>query len=107
MAGFASESLAGFAPESVAGFGSESWQGLRRNTQEGIRIRKEKGLYSGRRVGTGDTIDRLLSKEKNKKIIEYLKKGTYSYAEIGKIVGCSTTTITKVNKAYNTKTALA
>ena len=80
---------------------------IRERQLEGIRIRKEKGLYGGRKVGTADTVDRLLSKEKNKKIIEYLKKGSYSYAEIGKIVGCSTTTITKVNKAYNSKMALA
>ena len=80
---------------------------IRERQMEGIRIRKAKGLYSGRRVGTGDTVDRLLAKEKNKRIIEYLKKGTYSYTEIGKIVGCSTTTITKVNKADKSKKQVA
>jgi hypothetical protein len=65
---------------------------------EGIRIRKEKGLYTGRRVGTGDTPERLLSKDRSKRILDYLSKGTYSYHEISKIVGCSTTTIVKVKK---------
>jgi DNA invertase Pin-like site-specific DNA recombinase len=75
---------------------------IRERQMEGIKIRKEKGLYSGRRIGTTDTKERFLSKPKNKQIIDYLKKGTYSYEEIGKIVGCSTTTITKVNKMLNT-----
>jgi DNA invertase Pin-like site-specific DNA recombinase len=75
---------------------------IRERQMEGIKIRKEKGLYSGRRIGTIDTKERFLSKPKNKQIIDYLKKGTYSYEEIGKIVGCSTTTITKVNKMLNT-----
>lgn len=71
---------------------------IRERQMEGIKIRKEKGLYSGRRIGTIDTKERFLSKPKNKQIIDYLKRGTYSYEEIGKIVGCSTTTITKVKK---------
>lgn len=71
---------------------------IRERQMEGIKIRKEKGLYSGRRVGTVDTKERFLTKPKNKEIIDYLKRGSYSYHEIGKILGCSTTTITKVNK---------
>jgi DNA invertase Pin-like site-specific DNA recombinase len=71
---------------------------IRERQMEGIKIRKEKGLYSGRRIGTVDTKERFLSKPKNKQIIDYLKRDSYSYHEIGKILGCSTTTITKVNK---------
>lgn len=71
---------------------------IKERQMEGIRVRKEKGLYSGRRIGTTETIDRFLLKKKNQLIIDYLKKGTYSYQEISKIVKCSTTTITKVNK---------
>ena len=71
---------------------------IRERQMEGIKIRKEKGLYSGRRIGTVDTKERFLSKPKNKQIIDYLKRNSYSYHEIGKILGCSTTTITKVNK---------
>lgn len=71
---------------------------IKERQMEGIKIRKEKGLYSGRRIGTVDTKERFLSKPKNKQIIDYLKRDSYSYHEIGKILGCSTTTITKVNK---------
>ena len=71
---------------------------IRERQMEGIKIRKEKGLYSGRRIGTVDTKERFLSKPKNKQIIDYLKRDSYSYHEIGKILGCSTTTITKVKK---------
>jgi DNA invertase Pin-like site-specific DNA recombinase len=75
---------------------------IRERQMEGIKIRKEKGLYSGRRIGTRESINKFLLKKKNQTIIEYLKKGTYSYQEIGKIVGCSTTTITKVKKVLDT-----
>jgi DNA invertase Pin-like site-specific DNA recombinase len=75
---------------------------IRERQLEGIKIRKEKGLYGGRRIGTVDTKERFLSKPKNKQIIDYLKRGTYSYEEIGKIIGCSTTTITKVKKELET-----
>ena len=71
---------------------------IRERQMEGIKIRKEKGLYSGRRIGTVDTKERFLSKPNNKQIIDYLKRDSYSYHEIGKILGCSTTTITKVKK---------
>jgi len=76
---------------------------IRERQMEGIKIRKEKGLYSGRRIGTKKSIDVFLNKKKNRTIIDYLKRGTYSYEEIGKIVGCSTTTITKVNKVLEIK----
>ena len=75
---------------------------IKERQMEGIKVRREKGLYSGRRIGTTETIDRFLLKKKNQQIIDYLKKGTYSYQEIGKIVGCSTTTITKVKKVLDT-----
>jgi DNA invertase Pin-like site-specific DNA recombinase len=71
---------------------------IRERQLEGIKVRKEKGLYGGRRIGTVDTKERFLSKPKNKQIIDYLKRDSYSYHEIGKILGCSTTTITKVKK---------
>ena len=75
---------------------------IRERQLEGIKIRKEKGLYGGRRIGTVDTKERFLSKPKNKQLMDYLKRGTYTYEEIGKIIGCSTTTITKVKKELET-----
>jgi DNA invertase Pin-like site-specific DNA recombinase len=74
---------------------------IKERQMEGIRVRREKGLYSGRRIGTKESISKTLSKQKNKVIVEYLNKGTYSYTEISKIVGCSTTTVTKINKLLN------
>lgn len=71
---------------------------IRERQMEGIRIRKAKGLYIGRRIGTKDTSERLLQKEKSKLILKYIEKG-YPVREIAKIVPCSKTTITKVRKA--------
>lgn len=71
---------------------------IRERQMEGIKIRKEKGLYGGRRIGTTDTTERFLKKKKSQDILNYLKKGTYSYDEISKILSVSTTTVTKVKK---------
>jgi DNA invertase Pin-like site-specific DNA recombinase len=71
---------------------------IRSRQLEGIKLRKERKLYSGRQVGTKDTSERLLQKERSKAILKYLEKG-YPVREIAKIVPCSKTTITKVRKA--------
>ena len=72
---------------------------IRERQMEGIRIRKAKKLYSGRRIGTADTPQRLLSKERSKTILKYLENKTLNYEEIAKLVPCSRTTIVKVKKA--------
>ena len=72
---------------------------IKERQMEGIAIRKQKQLYSGRRVGTKDTLERLLQKERSKQIITHLKKGVNSYQEISKILNVSPTTIVKVKKA--------
>ena len=71
---------------------------IRSRQLEGIKLRKERQLYSGRQVGTKDTPERLLQKERSKAILKYIEKG-YPVREIAKIVPCSKTTITKVRKA--------
>lgn len=71
---------------------------IRSRQLEGIKLRKERQLYSGRQVGTKDTPQRLLQKERSKAILKYIEKG-YPVREIAKIVPCSKTTITKVRKA--------
>ena len=71
---------------------------IKERQMEGIRVRKAKGLYGGRKIGSVDTADRFLNKPKNKKIIEYLEKGTHTYLEISKILSCSMTTIIKVKE---------
>ena len=71
---------------------------IRERQLEGIRIRKEKNLYGGRRIGTRDTPEKFMKKERTKKILQYLSKGTHSYDEISKILKVSPTTIVKVKK---------
>ena len=77
---------------------------IRDRQLEGIRIRQEKKLYSGRRIGTVDTTERLLKKERSITILKYLEK-KYPYEEIAKLVPCSRTTIVKVKKAKDTLVA--
>ena len=72
---------------------------IRERQMEGIAIRKQKNLYSGRRVGTKDSIERLLNKERSKQIIKELKLGVNNYQKIAKILDVSPTTIVKVKKA--------
>ena len=62
--------------------------------KEGIIIAKAKGLYRGRKIGTRETREKFIKKERNQKILQYLNKG-YRYAEISKILGCSYSTINK------------
>ena len=71
---------------------------IRERQLEGIRIHKSKNLYGGRKINTKDTREKFLKKERSKKIMGYLEKGHYSYAEIAKLIPCSTTTVTKVRK---------
>ena len=42
---------------------------------EGIKLAKARGVYKGRKAGTGEDVLAFLSKDKNKKALEYLRKG--------------------------------
>jgi DNA invertase Pin-like site-specific DNA recombinase len=64
---------------------------------EGIRIAKLKGAYNGRKVGSKEDVLSFLSKEKNKKAVEYLKKG-FNGVEVSKLTGLHLNTITKIKK---------
>ncbi len=64
---------------------------------EGIKIAKLKGVYKGRQEGSKEDILTFLSKEKNRKALDYLKKG-YKAVEISKITGIHINTITKIKK---------
>lgn len=68
---------------------------------EGIRIAKLKGAYNGRKVGTKEDVLSFLSKDKNKKAVEYLKKG-FNGVEVSKLTGLHLNTITKIKKYLNT-----
>ncbi|RNI27372.1 recombinase family protein [Rufibacter immobilis] len=64
---------------------------------EGIHLAKLKGIYKGRKLNSSEDTLKFLSKEKNKKALDYLKKG-YKASEIEKILGLHRNTITKVKK---------
>ena len=68
---------------------------------EGIKLAKLKGAYKGRLKGSKEGVVKFLTKEKNKKALEYLKKG-YKAIEISAILGLNMNTITKIKKASNT-----
>lgn len=66
--------------------------------REGIEIAKAKGKYLGRRIGSREDNLQFLSKPKNKKALEYLKKGDLSNLEISKLAGVHINTVTKIKK---------
>jgi DNA invertase Pin-like site-specific DNA recombinase len=70
---------------------------IRERQMEGVRIAKMKGVYKGRKAGSKEDVLSFLSKEKNKKTLELLKKG-YKGIEISKILGVHINTITKIKK---------
>jgi len=74
---------------------------IRERQMEGIRIAKlKKNVYLGRKPGSSESIIDFLSKEKNKKAFEYLKKG-YRVGEVAKLTDLHINTITKINKFVN------
>lgn len=72
---------------------------IKERQREGIRIAKMKGSYTGRKKGSQETILSFLSKEKNKKAVDYLKKG-FKVVEVAKLTGLHINTITKIKKLY-------
>ena len=68
---------------------------------EGIKLAKLKGVYQGRKKGTREDTLSFLSKEKNKKALEYLKKG-YKGVDVSKLTGIHINTITKIKKHLHT-----
>ncbi|MEO5893895.1 MAG: recombinase family protein [Ferruginibacter sp.] len=64
---------------------------------EGIKIAKAKGIYKGRVEGSKEDTLKFLGKEKNKKALDFLKKG-YKAVDISKITGVHINTITKIKK---------
>ncbi len=64
---------------------------------EGIRIAKLKGAYLGRREGSAESVLDFLSKQKNKKALEYLQKG-FKLKEVAKLVDLNINTVSKIKK---------
>jgi DNA invertase Pin-like site-specific DNA recombinase len=65
--------------------------------RQGIDLAKAKGIYKGRKTGTQEDTLKFLSKPKNKKVIELLRKG-YKSKDISQLVGVHINTITKIKK---------
>ncbi len=70
---------------------------LKERQFQGIQIAKARGVYKGRNKGTKEDVITFLSKTKNKKAVELLKKG-YKGTEVSKIVGIHLNTISKIRK---------
>jgi DNA invertase Pin-like site-specific DNA recombinase len=87
---------------SVLGIVSEMERNQSKERQlEGIKLAKLKGnVYKGRKEGSKEDMLKFLSKEKNKKALDYLKKG-YKAVEISKLLEININTITKIKKVAN------
>jgi DNA invertase Pin-like site-specific DNA recombinase len=66
-------------------------------TKSGIQIAKAKGKYLGRKSGSSESTLDFLSKPKNKKALDLLKKG-YKAVEVSQIIGIHPNTVTKIRK---------
>jgi len=68
---------------------------------QGIAIAKaKKNVYLWRKKGSQEDIVKFLSKPKNKKAMEYLKKG-FKKSETAKLSGLNVNTISKISKFIN------
>jgi DNA invertase Pin-like site-specific DNA recombinase len=86
---------------SILGTLAEMEKKISRERQlEGIAIAKLQNRYTGRAKGSKEDILKFLSKPKNAKAIDYIKKG-YKNVEVAKIVGVHFNTVTKIRKVAN------
>lgn len=70
---------------------------IRERQLEGIKIAKLKGVYKGRQEGTIEDVHAFLDKPKNRKALDYIKKG-YKLSEAAKLAGVHINTMTKIKK---------
>jgi DNA invertase Pin-like site-specific DNA recombinase len=73
---------------------------IKERTAEGIRLAKARGVYKGRKSNTKEDILVFLSKPKNKKALEYLKKG-YKGSEAAALADVHPNTVSKIRKFAN------
>lgn len=69
-------------------------------TKLGVKKAKEKGVYTGRKKGTKEGIDKFLNKTKSKEILRLLKKDN-TIKDVCGMTGASIGTVMKVKKAMN------
>jgi DNA invertase Pin-like site-specific DNA recombinase len=60
-------------------------------------LAKARGIYQGRVLGTKEDTYKFLDKPKNRKALEYLKKG-YKLSEAAKLANIHLNTMTKIKK---------
>lgn len=74
---------------------------IKERQMEGIKLAKLSGKkYLGRKKGSSEDTLQFLSKPKNKKALEYLKKG-FKKTEAAKLSGVNVNTVTKISKLAN------
>ncbi|MFA4868092.1 MAG: recombinase family protein [Pedobacter sp.] len=71
---------------------------IKERQAEGIALAKAKGLFNGRKTGSIEDNLKFLSKPKNAKALDYLKRGNLTNLEISKITGLHINTLTKIKK---------
>lgn len=71
---------------------------IKENQIQGIRLAKlKRNVYLGRKTGTKEDVHKFLDKPKNKKALEYIRKG-YKLTEAAKLSGVHINTMTKIKK---------
>lgn len=70
---------------------------IKERQMEGIKLAKLKGVYKGRKEGSIEDTLEFLNKPKNKKALEYIKKG-YKMNEAAKLAGVHINTMTKIRR---------
>ena len=73
---------------------------IKERQMEGVRIRQSKGLYTGRQIGTGESIEKFLNKKKSQLIIKDINNG-YTTREIMEMRKCSPSTVQKIKNSMN------
>jgi len=70
---------------------------IRERQREGIIIAKANGVYKGRAKGSKEDILKFLSKERNRKALDMMKRG-FKNVEISKLTGLNLNTLTKIKR---------
>ncbi|MFZ4398530.1 MAG: recombinase family protein [Bacteroidales bacterium] len=70
---------------------------IKERQKEGIRIAKLKNIYKGRKPGSDENMLEFLEKPKNKKVLNFLKKG-YKCKEAAVLADVHYNTVTKIRK---------
>jgi len=70
---------------------------IKERQMEGIKLAKLKGAYKGRKEGSIEDTLEFLNKPKNKKALDYIKKG-YKMNEAAKLAGVHINTMTKIRR---------